>query len=348
MAALCAVTLKTPVILLVFCCILYVHQPRLFIPDDPNFHYGLYDINDMNIIVKESFLYGILKTNIQTKKVFTTKLSRFSYLLMLLFLSGDIEICPGPQNTLWDFCKSRRFKIVHQNVRGILNSHHLLESFVHKTKIDVICISKTHINAGDICDKSNLYSLPGYVFLQQNRNVDTGGGVGIFLKHEIKFKRRYDLANHLESLWIEICLKNSKSVLIGCYYRPPEGSNYLINSFSEVFEEQLTNVVKTNKEIIILGNFNIDYSRTDNRDFKSLRNIFGLKQVTELTRTTETSSTLIDLIITNRSENITNKGAFPNSIADHDMIACSRKIYNICYNPKTIKCKIIQIIIQKN
>ena len=77
---------------------------------------------------------------------------------------------------------------------------------------------------------------------------------------------------------------------------------------------------------------------TDKRDFKSLLNIFGLKQViTEPTRTTEPSSTLIDSIITNRPENITNKVVFPNSIADHDMIACSRKINNICYNPKTIK-----------
>ena len=64
-----------------------------------------------------------------------------------------------------------------------------------------------------------------------------------------------------------------------------------MNNFSEVYEEQLTNVVKTNKEIIILGDFNIDYNKTDNRDFKSLLNIFGLKQViTEPTRTTETSS----------------------------------------------------------
>ena len=64
-----------------------------------------------------------------------------------------------------------------------------------------------------------------------------------------------------------------------------------MNNFSEVSEEQLTNVVKTNKEIIILGDFNIDYNKTDNRDFKSLLNIFGLKQViTEPTRTTETSS----------------------------------------------------------
>ena len=68
-------------------------------------------------------------------------------------------------------------------------------------------------------------------------------------------------------------------------------SDHLMNNFSEVYEEQLTNVVKTNKEIIILGDFNIDYNKTDNRDFKSLLNIFGLKQViTEPTRTTETSS----------------------------------------------------------
>ena len=86
MSAMSAVTLKTPVILLVFYCILYVHQPRLFIPDASNFHSGLYDINDINIIVKESFLSDILNANHQTKKVLATKLSRFSYLLMLRYV----------------------------------------------------------------------------------------------------------------------------------------------------------------------------------------------------------------------------------------------------------------------
>ena len=61
--------------------------------------------------------------------------------------------------------------------------------------------------------------------------------------------------------------------------------------------------------------------------------------ITEPTWTTETSSTLIDLIITNRPENITKKGVFQNSIADHDMITCLRKINNIWYNPKTKKCR---------
>ena len=52
----------------------------------------------MNNIVKESFLPGILNAHNHTKNVCTAKLSRFSYLFMLLLLGGGIEICPGPQN----------------------------------------------------------------------------------------------------------------------------------------------------------------------------------------------------------------------------------------------------------
>ena len=54
--------------------------------------------------------------------------------------------------------------LIHRNVSGIL----LLESFVNKTepKIEVICVSETHIKDSDFCGNSNLYSLPGYVFLQ--------------------------------------------------------------------------------------------------------------------------------------------------------------------------------------
>ena len=37
----------------------------------------------------------------------------------------------------------------------------------------------------DTCDNSSLYSLPGCVFLQRNRNVDTGGSIGTFLKFKM-------------------------------------------------------------------------------------------------------------------------------------------------------------------
>ena len=74
-----------------------------------------------------------------------------------------------------------------------------------------------------------MYPLPGYVFLQRDRNVGSGGGVGIFLKHEIRFKRRFDLENHLETLWIEIYFKNSKSILTLSRRRPLSHRNQSID-----------------------------------------------------------------------------------------------------------------------
>ena len=48
----------------------------------------------------------------------------------------------------------------------------------------------------------------------------------------------------------------------------------------------------------------------------------------------------------NCPENIMNKGVFPNSIAEHDMIACSRKITFAIIQKQNFE--IIQIILQKN
>ena len=80
---------------------------------------------------KENHLSGILNTYNKTEKAFTTKLSRFYYLFMLVLFGEDIEIYSGPR-TRYQTCNSRGCKIVHQNVRGIPSNQHLFESFVNK------------------------------------------------------------------------------------------------------------------------------------------------------------------------------------------------------------------------
>ncbi|MEO0684105.1 MAG: reverse transcriptase family protein, partial [Cyanobacteria bacterium J06649_11] len=57
------------------------------------------------------------------------------------------------------------------------------------------------------------------------------------------------------------------------------------------------------------------------------------------TRTTDNSSTLIDLIITNYPERLNEIKVITSHIADHDMIFCSRKINNIRHKEKNIKCR---------
>ena len=88
------------------------------------------------------------------------------------------------------------------------------------------------------------------------------------------------------------------------------------------------------------GDFNINLKDKKDNDFKSLLHTFKLKKlITKSEHITEISSNLIYLIITNCSDNLTILYAFTNSIANHDIIACSWKINNILYKPETIKCR---------
>ena len=57
------------------------------------------------------------------------------------------------------------------------------------------------------------------------------------------------------------------------------------------------------------------------------------------TRITDESSTLIDVVLTNTSRNISTVISAPMSLSDHDLIGCVRKLNNKRINPRTIKCR---------
>ena len=75
----------------------------------------------------------------------------------------------------------------------------------------------------------------------------------MYIKSSIKFKRRQDLKNPLlEIILIEMFVKNVKSILLTCCYRPPEGSKYLPFSYNDLYNEHLENF-SHNKEILLMG-----------------------------------------------------------------------------------------------
>ena len=53
----------------------------------------------------------------------------------------------------------------------------------------------------------------------------------------------------------------------------------------------------------------------------------------------ETSSTTIDLILSNAAQNISAVDVVATSLSDHDMVACIRKINHQRNNPRMIKCR---------
>ena len=90
-----------------------------------------------------------------------------------------------------------------------------------------------------------------------------------------------------------------------------------------------------------MGDLNLNY--LDSSDHKELKELFtanGFKQIIrEATRTTERSSTLIDVIFTTDQSHINASQVINCSMSDHDIIACSRKLYHITYEPEIIQCR---------
>ena len=201
-----------------------------------------------------------------------------SYGIVLLILCGDIEYNPGPVSDLFS---QKGTKIVHQNVRGLFNNLSNLTCFIDENKnVDIITLSETHIRNDSHLDNNNLYKIEGYKFVNRNRTKGFGGGVACYVKENINWKRRTDLENqNIESLWIEIFVSKSKSLLVATFYRPPAGSKYLPADFNQIFNDVLSNAAKEKKEIIVLGDFNADFLKKDN---KTIKDIFKLNGFTQL------------------------------------------------------------------
>ena len=102
----------------------------------------------------------------------------------------------------------------------------------------------------------------------------------------------------------------------------------------------LNDLDKEKKEIIILGDLNVDYLKQDNEPIKQSFQLNGFSQLIKLpTRITETTATLIDVIQTNKECNISYNVVIPADLSDHDLTGCVRKMHNIKYQPKATRCR---------
>ena len=244
--------------------------------------------------------------------------------------------------TLYDgvktFLQGRGLKIFHQNVNGLAQKIDMIEHLLKETngKIDILGISETLLN-DDIVQGE--ITVDGYTFIQNNRNTGPGGGVGCFIRNDIGWQRRKDLENDgVEAIWLEIFVKNARSLLVCNIYRPPITSKHLIPEFETIFEDMISNSICENKETILLGDMNADYlQQSKDKNIKRIISTNSLKQVIEKpTRVTKDSSTLIDIIATSHEQNILKTMTYTNSISDHDLVGMIMKKNNRKFKSRTI------------
>ena len=183
-----------------------------------------------------------------------------------------------------------------------------------KYSIDIISINETHL---DSTINNFEVNIPGFSLYRNDRNRH-GGGVAFYVRETISHTLRADLSMpDIESLWVEVNSPDGTSYLLCSMSRPPSASH----DYYDKMIENIELVSMLNKEIVIFGDLNFNYKLDESLSSNPvhlIENLFQLSQiVTEPTRKTLTSSTLLDVILTSVPEKHLESRVLTIDFSDH-------------------------------
>ena len=181
------------------------------------------------------------------------------------------------------------------NCRGLKSKmskiEYMLNADLIQLNVKVVMLIETWLKP----DEEKYVKIKGYNFVGQPRPNRKGGGVGLLIREDIRYRVVSQKSEpEFESILVE--LKNANKELIGATYRPP---NTDPQKFIAAYDE-LTNRYK-HRRLTIGIDHNMDLIKSDKHDptqtYLELNFDRGLvPTITKPTRVTNTSATLIDNI----------------------------------------------------
>ena len=238
------------------------------------------------------------------------------WLIIILLCSGDVHPNPGPSSTLSSDSLSSSSSNMSATIFSSLNTSHNL-SFVHYNvqsilpkleilhaeliEFDILAFTETWLsptdNTADLMLQS--YNTPE----RKDRVEDRYGGVILYVKEGIRYKRRDDLEiRGIESIRIEVANKH-KRILFGVFYRPPNSdANYNLDIENSLYLAVDTDI----SDIVVTGDLNLNVlNPLTSRKIDSFCTQFSLYQTTDQpTHFTEHSSSLIDILLVSNKEHL--------------------------------------------
>lgn len=212
------------------------------------------------------------------------------------------------------------------NARSLLTNFDIFKNHVLDSDYDVVGVTETWLTPAI---SSDVVAIANYSLLRNDRE-GRGGGVALYIKNIFRYER-VDIDNNIEEIWIKIYISNI-ILCVGTVYRPPRQNFF---EFSDHFETSLSLLVPSSNEIVCMGDFNIDLLNDSSRmasAFMSLVSDYCLEQViTQPTRITQSSSTLLDIILLSNSELVSASGVFDlHGVSDHSLVYCNLQISRPC------------------
>ena len=280
-----------------------------------------------------------MNLNLLTQREMSYK-DHTKFFKLILLLSGDVNLRPGPTqiSETWSVFKKRGLHFVNLNINSLPSKIEELRQIAKNTDSAVIGLSETKLDK-TIFDSE--VSIPNYSLIRKDRNRK-GGGVACYIRSDICFNSQNYLSDEIANISFDLLLPKTKPISIVIVYKPPTDNRFLdylskgLNDFN-LMENDLFIFGNTNINILdngenILDKYKDMSKRKSNfgaipKRYAEICSTLGLKQLTKHpTRITCHTSTLIDHIITNCEENVTQSSVSNTSLSDHELIFCTRKI----------------------
>ena len=225
-------------------------------------------------------------------------------------------------------------RIGHINVNGLKSKLSEISLLIHSAKLDILAITESHLS--DKIPDTEI-NIEGYFLSRKDRDDGRkGGGTMIYYRESLNVLE-HNMQCDFESCWLNILYSNQQ-LLLGCIYRSPNNNKFLTS-----FEKILNNICLRRKNILLLGDFNIDINDTNSAQTTKLRDIIYshrlFNMIHDPTRITMTTSSTIDLILSSANSsgfNVTMSGTYDPGISDHHLIYAVTNIHRQKNLTKTI------------
>ncbi len=235
-------------------------------------------------------------------------------------------------NQLANYANNKMLSVISINIQSLPSKYNDLTEILvdlksHNICPDVICLQETW----QVPDPT-LYPLPDYhPLIIQTRTNSRGGGVGLYLKNNLQYRKLDGLSvfygRLFESVLVEVTIPDGKKIIIGSIYRPgtlPPGRNFTqqFENFIDILTNQLSSINDISESVYLYGDLNLDVLKINESKFiseyiETLSSYGFLQIVTKPTRVTAESATLIDHVLTNATSDSLSTYILCYTMSDH-------------------------------
>ena len=224
--------------------------------------------------------------------------------------------------------------VAQLNINLMRNKFQFLEKDVY-ANLDILLISETKLDSFS----SEQFLLDGFSKLYKLDRCSNGDGILLYIRDDI-LSRLLSNSDKTEIIFAEINFRKKKWLICASY--SPHKSN--ISNHLHHLGKGLDNYIGNYDNILLLGDFNSEFSEPCLNDFCDIYNLKNLVKEPTCYKNPDNPS-CIDLFLTNRPRTFQCTTTIETGISDfHKLVVTVLKTFYKKQRPKTIHYRVIRIL----